>query len=150
MPPDWNLVLAGSNGYDAEEAFKELAASPCADRVRITGYLPETEIAALYSQASIFAFPSFDEGFGMPVLEAMMAGVPVITSNCSALPEVAGKAAILIDPKTDSELADAMQLLASNEKRREELAALGKIHAARFTWVKAVEATAGLYRHIVS
>jgi glycosyltransferase involved in cell wall biosynthesis len=145
MPPDWTLVLAGSNGFGAEEAFKELAASRCADRITITGYLPETELAALYGQASIFAFPSLDEGFGMPVLEAMAAGVPVITSNCSALPEVAGNAAILIDPQSDPDLAGALQLLGSDEKRREELAASGKIHAESFTWAKAVTATRRVY-----
>jgi glycosyltransferase involved in cell wall biosynthesis len=148
MPADWTLVLAGSNGFGAEETFKELASSPCADRINVTGYLTETEITALYGQASIFAFPSLDEGFGMPVLEAMAAGVPVITSNCSALPEVVGDAAILIDPQSDDQILGAMRLLASDEKRRDELAALGKIHAARFTWSQAVSATADVYREL--
>jgi glycosyltransferase involved in cell wall biosynthesis len=145
MPPDWSLILAGSNGFGSEETLNELAASPCADRIRITGYLSEFDLTVLYGQASIFAFPSLDEGFGMPVLEAMAAGVPVITSNCSALQEITGDAAILVDPRNDTELAGALQILASQEERREELAAIGKIHAERFTWKKAVTATAGVY-----
>jgi glycosyltransferase involved in cell wall biosynthesis len=148
MPPDWTLILAGSNGFGSEDTLKELTASPCADRIKITGYLPEFDLAGLYGQASIFAFPSLDEGFGMPILEAMAAGVPVITSNRSALQEVAGNAAILIDPQSEAELACALQLLASNENRREELAAIGKIHAECFTWNKAVAATATVYREL--
>jgi glycosyltransferase involved in cell wall biosynthesis len=149
LPADWSLVLAGSNGFGAEEALAAIAQSPCADRIYLTGYLSEPEIARWYGRASIFAFPSLDEGFGMPVLEAMSAGVPVITSNRSALPEVAGDAAILMDPTKEDELADALLLLAENAKRREELAALGRIHAARFTWAHAVKATAATYRELV-
>ena len=94
MPDDWTLVLAGSQGFEAAET---LCASRRtvrrADRIRITGYLSDEEIGGWYARASIFAFPSLDEGFGMPVLEAMAAGVPVIAGNRSALPEVCGDAA---------------------------------------------------------
>ncbi len=93
MPEDWTLVLAGSQGYAAQVAL-----DGASDRIVITGYLTEEELARWYARASIFAFPSLDEGFGMPILEAMAAGVPVIAGNRSALPEVAGDAAELVDP----------------------------------------------------
>ena len=77
-----------------------IQASPARDRIQVTGYVSAEELATWYARASIFAFPSLDEGFGMPVLEAMAAGVPVVTSDRSALPEVAGDAAILVNPET--------------------------------------------------
>ena len=91
-------MLAGSNGYGAEEILARIENSPARDRIRVTGYVSAADLAGWYARAAIFAFPSLDEGFGMPVLEAMAAGVPVITSNRSALPEVAGDAALLVDP----------------------------------------------------
>ena len=98
VDPEWQLVLAGSNGYGAEEILARMDASPARDRILVTGYVSPAELAAGIARAAIFAFPSLDEGFGMPVLEAMAAGTPVITSNRSALPEVAGDAALLVDP----------------------------------------------------
>ncbi len=77
------------------------------ERVTVTGYVTESQLAEWYARASIFAFPSLDEGFGMPILEAMAAGLPVLTSNRSALPEVAGSDAILIDPEDTGAIADA-------------------------------------------
>jgi glycosyltransferase involved in cell wall biosynthesis len=148
MPPDWTLVLAGSYGYGAEEALEEMAKSPCAARIQVTGYLPDTEIARWYGRAGIFAFPSLDEGFGMPVLEAMAAGVPVITSNRSALPEVAGDAALLVNPESDEDLVRALQDLAGDVQRRSEMSERGKKHAERFTWSRAVEATARVYKEL--
>ena len=91
MPEDWTLVLAGSQGFEAAEVIAERTAR--GGRIQITGYLTESRLASWYARASIFAFPSLDEGFGMPVLEAMAAGVPCIAGNRSALPEVCGDAA---------------------------------------------------------
>ncbi len=109
MPNDWTLVLAGSQGYEADEALRAIAESPRAGDIRITGYLTDDEVAGWYGRASIFALPSLDEGFGMPVLEAMAAGVPVIAGNRSALPEVCGDAAMLVNPENDhEELANAL------------------------------------------
>ncbi|MDE3166330.1 MAG: glycosyltransferase family 4 protein, partial [Acidobacteriota bacterium] len=98
LPPDWSLVLAGSDGFGAAEIHARIAASPACTRISAPGYIAPAELAAAYARARIFAFPSLDEGFGMPVLEAMSAGVPVVTSRSSALPEVAGDAALLVDP----------------------------------------------------
>lgn len=144
MPADWRLVLAGSSGYGSEEILRHVSA-----RVEVTGYITETELARWYARASIFAFPSLDEGFGMPVLEAMSAGIPVVTSNRSALPEVAGDAAILVNPEDEEELAGALVSLAENEKRRETIAALGKEHCVRFCWAEAVRRTLEVYRELL-
>jgi len=145
MPPDWTLVLAGSQGFEAENILGEIVSQVTA-RVRVTGYLSDDEIAAWYARASIFVFPSFDEGFGMPVLEAMAAGVPVIAGNCSALPEVCGGAALLVDPHSDEEIANAMLLLANDENCREQLLRKGSERAREFTWDKTISATVAVYR----
>ncbi len=144
MPSDWRLVLAGSAGFGSEALLATQY-----DRVTITGYIADGELAKLYATASIFAFPSLDEGFGMPVLEAMTAGVPVITSNRSALPEVAGDAAILIDPENTDELASALNQLAQNEKYRSELAGRGKTRAQLFTWQRAAQETWTAYQQLL-
>jgi glycosyltransferase involved in cell wall biosynthesis len=143
MPDDWTLVLAGSQGYAAPSALGETS-----DRIVITGYLTEEELARWYARASIFAFPSLDEGFGMPILEAMAAGVPVIAGNRSALPEVAGDAAELVDPESEEQLASALVRLATDEERRRELIARGRVRARQFTWEKAVEKTYAVYREL--
>lgn len=150
LPKDWTLVLAGSQGYEAEEAVREAAESPAADRIRITGYQTDEQIGEWYARASIFAFPSMDEGFGMPVLEAMEAGIPVIAGNRSALPEVCGDAAEMVDPSNEDELAAALARLANDEKYREELAVRGRHRAGRFRWENAVGQTLSAYRELLS
>jgi len=142
-------VLAGSQGFEAGETLNEIARSPCADRIRVTGYLSETEIAAWYARARIFAFPSLDEGFGMPLIEAMAAGVPIVSGHRSALPEVAADAALLVDPSSDDEIASALTLLSKDDALRERLAALGKRRAAGFTWANAVARTVDVYRELL-
>lgn len=146
MPDDWSLILAGSAGFAADEAQSRISDT---GRVRLTGYVAEAELARWYARASIFAFPSLDEGFGMPVLEAMAAGVPVIAGNRSALPEVCGEAALLVDPQNEEELASALLMLAKSETRRSELTARGFKRADRFSWKKAVAETLGVYREIL-
>jgi glycosyltransferase involved in cell wall biosynthesis len=148
LPDEWTLILAGSQGYKAEEAVREAANSPAANRIRITGYLTDEQIGDLYARAAIFAFPSLDEGFGMPVLEAMAAGIPVIAGNRSALPEVCGDAAELIDPSSEDDLASALLRLATDETRRAELVELGLRRAAQFKWENAVANTIGVYREL--
>ena len=145
MPNDWTLVLAGSYGYEAEEALRQ----DTSGRVRITGYLSDAEISEWYARASIFAFPSLDEGFGMPVLEAMAAGIPVIAGRRSALPEVCGDAAELVDPTSEQELADALRRLATDESRCREFISRGLERARRFTWKEAVEKTYAVYRELL-
>jgi glycosyltransferase involved in cell wall biosynthesis len=149
LPEDWMLVLAGSQGFEAAETLCEIANSPCKDRIRTTGYLSEAALADWYARAGIFAFPSFDEGFGMPLVEAMAAGVPIVAGNRSALPEVAGDAALLVDPSSDDEIASALARLASDAGVGEKLVALGRKRAASFTWAKAVARTVDVYRELL-
>jgi glycosyltransferase involved in cell wall biosynthesis len=146
LPQDWTLVLAGSQGYEAAEAVNEAAGS---DRIRITGYLTDEQLGEWYARAGIFAFPSLDEGFGMPILEAMDAGIPVIAGNGSALPEVCGDAAELIDPSSENDLASALLRLATDETRRSELVARGLDRTKQFQWENAVAETIAVYRELV-
>ena len=145
VDPDWRLVLAGSSGYGAAAILAGIERSPARGRISVLGYVSHGDLAAWYARAQIFAFPSLDEGFGMPVLEAMAAGVPVVTSNRSALPEVAGEAALLIDPENTEALGAALRNLTRNEELRRELVRLGTGRAGRFTWDKAVRETWDVY-----
>jgi glycosyltransferase involved in cell wall biosynthesis len=148
LPADWRLVLAGSDGYGAAEIHARIAASPARTRIEVPGYISPADLAAWYARARIFAFPSLDEGFGMPVLEAMAAGIPVVTSNRSALPEVAGDAALLVDPADTAALAAALQRLAGDEILRAGLARRGAQRAKEFTWENAVETTWRVYESL--
>ena len=148
LPNDWRLVLAGSEGYEAAETREAIDRSPSKQRILVTGYIPDTELADWYAKATIFAFPSLDEGFGMPVLEAMAAGIPVITSNRSSLPEVAGPAALLVNPSKDSEIETALETLASNETIRAHLREAGLERARLFPWNRAIEQTAQIYSEL--
>jgi glycosyltransferase involved in cell wall biosynthesis len=145
----WQLVLAGSAGYGAEEIHARIAGSPARDRILVAGYVSAEQLARWYSLASIFAFPSLDEGFGIPVLEAMAAGIPVISGNRSALPEAAGDAALLIDPTCTEALGDALCRLTRDEHLRKELIARGHARARLFSWDQAVEQTWGLYQKVL-
>ena len=113
-PPGWRLVLVGSAGFGAEEILRAVEASPRRGDIEVRGYVPDSQLDELYSRASIFAFPSLDEGFGMPVLEAMASGLPVVTSDRSALPEVAGSAALQVDPFDEDAIAGALNRLIDN------------------------------------
>jgi glycosyltransferase involved in cell wall biosynthesis len=149
MPAGWKLVLAGSLGYGADEVMREIEQSPQRDDIRITGYLTDDELGRWYGRASIFAFPSLDEGFGMPTLEAMAAGVPVISGNRSALPEVCGEAALIVDPESEDELAGALIRLATDRELCEELSRKGRARAANFSWSGAVFGTLKVYGELL-
>ncbi len=148
MPADWTLLLAGSQGFEASEALRAAANSAAASRIHFTGYLSDEQIGRLYARASILAFPFLDEGFGMPVLEAMAAGLPVMAGNRSALPEICGDAAMLVDPFSEDEMGSALLNLANDASRRRELAAKGERQAAGFRWEKAVTETMAVYREL--
>jgi glycosyltransferase involved in cell wall biosynthesis len=149
-PHDWKLVLAGSSrGFGSEKILQRIQASPARDRIQITGYLSAPALDRLFARSSIFAFPSLDEGFGMPVLEAMIRNVPVITSNRSALPEVAGESALQVNPEDTEALAGAMHRLIGDSLLRAQLVAAGKERATRFTWRTAVNKTWGVYRELI-
>jgi len=150
VDPAWRLVLAGSCGYGATEIRARIEKSPARGRISVPGYVSPAELAAWYARAQIFAFPSLDEGFGMPVLEAMAAGVAVVTANRSALPEVAGEAAIQVEPESVEALGQALRDLTRNEELRRELVQRGTARALLFTWEKAVRETWEVYRKVLS
>jgi len=146
----WRLVLAGApSGYQAASILDRLEKSNCRDRIQLAGYVSQSELEILYSRASIFAFPSLDEGFGLPVLEAMAHGVPVVTSNASALAEVAGDAALLVDPFDLEELGCALNRLIRDPALRAKLSDAGRTHASYYTWDRAVTATYSIYQELL-
>lgn len=147
-PPPWRLVLAGSDGYAASAVHERIAASPARDRISVVGWVDNERLAALYASASIFAFPSLDEGFGIPVLEAMAHGLPVVSSNRSALPEACGDAALLVDPTNEEEIGQALRQLIEDEGLRRMLVQRGKARAAEFSWQRAVDLTWKVYQEL--
>jgi glycosyltransferase involved in cell wall biosynthesis len=149
VPGPWRLTLAGSEGFGAGEVLAVISASPAADRIDVLGYVAPAVLEKLYSEAGIFAFPSLDEGFGIPVLEAMSRGVPVVTSSRSALTEVGGEAVMYVDPFRVEELAAALQRLASDEDLRRELADAGRKRAEAFSWERAARQTVEVYRELL-
>jgi glycosyltransferase involved in cell wall biosynthesis len=149
MPAEWSLVLAGARGYGAEEIIDRIERSPRRAAINVLGYVTEQQLGELYARASIFAFPSLDEGFGMPVLDAMASGVPVLSSTRSALPEVCGDAALLVDPTESDAIAEGLTRLASDSALREELRVRGLIRAQEFTWADAAAQTWEVYRELL-
>lgn len=148
-PPDWRLVLAGSNGFGAEDVFQAIESSRSRDRITATGYVDAGQLSDWYSRATIFAFPSLDEGFGIPVLEAMAAEVPVIASNSSAVAEVAADAALLVNPESEHELVDALRRLTRDAETRQILIAKGKARSAEFSWRRAILQTWNVYKELL-
>ena len=128
------LVLAGMKGWMFESIFDTVRDLSLTDYVRFTDYVSYKEKQCLYRLAKLFVYPSLYEGFGLPVLEAMDYGIPVITSNCSSLPEVAGDAAIMVDPHNDDAMADCMEQLLTNEQLRNQLTAKGRERVKIFDW----------------
>jgi glycosyltransferase involved in cell wall biosynthesis len=130
---DFDLVIAGASGWAGEKTLARLASRP--PGVRYLGYVPEDELPGLMAGASAFVYPSLYEGFGFPVAQAMAAGIPVITSNTSCLPEVAGEAALLVDPRSAGELGAAMEKLLTSQDLRQELGTAGVARAKReYRW----------------
>ena len=149
LPTDWKLILAGDpNGYGAEAEHRAIAGSPRHSQIEVLGRVTNTQLESLYRRARIFAFPSLDEGFGIPVLEAMGHGIPVVTSNCSGMPDAAGDAALLVNPKDTDELASALLRLAEDQTLRDDLIRRGLERARSFSWDAAVERTWAVYKEL--
>jgi alpha-1,3-rhamnosyl/mannosyltransferase len=126
------LVLAGPKGWEIDDLLAELAAQEAG--VRVLGFVEDEDLAALYSLCTVFAYPSLYEGFGLPVLEALAAGAPTVTSSVSSLPEVGGDAAVYVDPLQVSEIRGALEELLGSPERRAQLAARGRERAAGYSW----------------
>ena len=135
LSSDAQLVIAGGKGWLYEDILAEAEKHP--NRVRVLGFVEDRDLPALYRGASLFAFPSLYEGFGLPVLEAMACGVPVVCSDVSSLPEVAGDAPLLVDPLATDDLAEAMARALEEADLRQGMIARGLAQAARFSWERA-------------
>lgn len=140
------LVLAGGMGWGDNPLSALIERLNLKGRVHLPGYVPDDLLPGLYSNAELYIYPSLYEGFGLPVLEAMACGAPVITSNVSSLPEVAGDAAVLIDPMDVDQLAAALERLLSTSVERAVLREAGLMRARTFTWEQCAYGTLAVYR----
>lgn len=144
------LVLAGGKGWMYESIFLIVQELKLEEKVVFTDYIENEEVPALMSGAKAFVFPSLYEGFGMPPLEAMACGTPVITSNVSALPEIGKDAAILINPYSIEEITQAMQRILEEKSLKEELVQAGIKKAKTYTWANAAEILIQVYQELLS
>ncbi|HKN87930.1 MAG TPA: glycosyltransferase family 1 protein, partial [Nitrospiraceae bacterium] len=144
-----SLVMAGEATHRFGDIRQTARTFEVEDRVVCPGPLSLEDLRMLYSNADVFAFPSLYEGFGMPVLEAMACGTPVITSKTTSLPEVAGDAAVLVNPEDAEELADAILRVLDDASLHSQLRARGVERAKQFTWQRAAQQTFAVYRQIV-
>ncbi len=143
---DLSLVLVGTKGWNFDPIFNAIAANPkIRDRIVVTGYVADEYLAPLYSGAMMFVYPSFYEGFGLPPLEAMQCGVPVITSNTSSLPEVVGEAGIMVDPEDGDALCQAMLTIYNSTEVRQKMSDDSLAQASKFSWKKCAEQTIDAY-----
>lgn len=145
---DHNLVLVGGKGWQYQPIFAEIARSPYQAQIYHLNYLSDRVVALFYKLASVFVYPSYYEGFGLPILEAMTLGAPVVCSNTSALPEVAGDAALLFDPQQPLELAEAILKIIESPRLRDRLIEQGYQQAAKFSWASTAQKTIEAYRAI--
>ena len=144
--PGAQLVLPGAATPYQEALRAEADRQGVDEAVVFPGYLDDADLEGLYADASAFVFPSLNEGFGMPVLEAMGRGLPVVTSSVSSLPEVAGDAALLVDPTSVDEIAAATTRVLTDPALRERLVAAGRLRPAAFTWERAAQGTLESWR----
>lgn len=144
-----HLIIVGGDGWSINAIYQEIGRSDFSSRIHCIGYVSDQELAALYQSASVYLHPSLYEGFGLTVLEAMAANCPVITSNNYSLPEVAGNAALLVDPYNIDEIAGAIQAICSDTSLSSQLRAKGQERLNIFSWKKCAQKTFDVYKKIV-
>jgi glycosyltransferase involved in cell wall biosynthesis len=142
------LVIVGKKGWMVDDLFEEIKVKKLENRVIFTGFVPDEELELFYKNAKVFLYPSLYEGFGIPVLEAMKAGCPVITSNISSLPEVAGDAAIQIKPQNSEELVNAIDSITKDKNMRNELIEKGLENAEKFSWGTTAKQTLEIFHQL--
>lgn len=144
----YDLVLAGKQGWDYDSVFTAIEQFELSESVRYLDYVSDADLAKLYAAAEVFCFPSLYEGFGLPVLEAMQSGTPVITSDLSSLPEVGGKAVLYVDPTSDQSLTAALERILTDAKLRRKLQTAGLKRARTYSWKHTIEVAAEALRGI--
>jgi glycosyltransferase involved in cell wall biosynthesis len=149
LPAEYKLVLSGGNGYGSEAIHEFIRTESLGERVRLLGFIDDAQLARLYQSASVFLFPSLEEGFGIPLLEAMAAGVPIVTSKVSSMPEVGGEAALYVDPHDPADIAQKVAQAVEDSVLRAGLAQKGLARASEFTWRRTAEATLAVYDEIL-
>lgn len=142
------LIIAGRHGWKCDAELAEL--QNCSDgTMRWIQYVPAGDLLPIFKQATALVWPSLNEGFGLPVLEALAAGLPVVTSNTTSLPEVAGDAALLVNPESVGEIAEAMRTVASNDSLQNDLRTRGRARAKQFSWERTARQTIEVYRKAI-
>ena len=145
LPPrlqeKYPLVIVGAKGWNTGETYDALKTLKLEGKVKFLGYVSDSMLAKLYKEARVFVYPSIYEGFGLPILEALSYGTPVVTSNVSSLPEVAGKACLLIDPENPKSIASGLQRLLEGKTEVEELQKEAPKQVQKFSWEKAARET---------
>jgi len=145
---EYQLVIAGKRSWKADEIFAKAKQLGLGDRVTFTGFVEDADLPLLMNAAALLAFPSLYEGFGIPPLEAMACGTPVIASNTSSIPEVVGEAALLFDPYNVEEMADVMYRALTDKQLRNELRKKGFQRVKQFSWEKAARETLSVYEEV--
>ncbi len=143
------LLIAGRKGWLYQPTFDHVKQTGMSDAVDFLDFVPDDDLAALLSACDAFVFPSLYEGFGLPPLEAMACGAPVICSNTSSLPEVVGDAALLVNPRDPGEIANAIERVLTDHPLRDELRGKGILQAAKFSWERAARETLAVYRRVM-
>lgn len=147
---EYPLVLVGKNGWQTDELIKTIHELEEKKILRWLAYVPSEDLRALYQSATLFAFPSLSEGFGLPILEAFASRTPVLTSNTTSLPEIAGDAAYLIDPYNIDEISHGLYMLLSDSVLRKQFIQKGNKRARDFSWQKCAEETYKIYKRLTS
>jgi len=143
-------VIAGGKGWLEDEMYQTIEALNMRDLVHLIGFVDDEDVAGLYSGAECVVFPSLYEGFGFPVIEGMACGTPVITSNVSSLPEVAGDAAIMVDPYDIDAITDAIQRVLDDNTLRDRMIQAGFEQASKFTWEKSARQLHEIYMQVLA
>lgn len=145
----YSLVMAGAKGWCTNELGEMLRSFQKDGKLILTGYVPQTQLPKLYRGASLFVYPSLYEGFGLPVIEAMASGVPVVASNTTSLPEVVGDAGILVSPHDVEGWNNAMNRILNDEEMRSEMSQKGLARATLFSWEKCAQETVAVYKKVL-
>jgi glycosyltransferase involved in cell wall biosynthesis len=150
LPECYRLVIAGGDGHGSEVIHEFIRTEGLGSRVVLLGYVSAERLPVLYDAASVFLFPSFEEGFGLPVLEAMSHGLPVVASMTSSLPEVGGDAALYVDPHDPKDISEKIIRAVEDENQRKAMIELGLVRAQTFTWRRTAEGNLNVYNEVLA